>query len=110
MFDKIILAIAVAVEGAGVAVIAVTSLLSIVKYLFGLPNPRFETIRLELAKGLSLGLEFKIGSEILRTVIVRTFEEIGFLAAIIVVRSILNYLIRQEMSELKSEAVESGKI
>ena len=30
-----------------------------------------------LARGLAAGLEFKMGSEILRTVIVRNFSEIG---------------------------------
>mgnify|MGYP002227972435 CR=1 FL=1 len=32
--------------------------------------------------GLAAGLEFKMGSEILRTVIVRNFSEIGMVAAI----------------------------
>lgn len=109
-FDRIVLDLVVATEGAGVIVIAITSLLALLKYLRGLPSPRFEAVRLDLAKGLALGLEFKVGSEILRTVIVRTFAEIGFLAAIIAVRSILNFLIDREMSQLKNEVKDSGKV
>ncbi len=36
--------------------------------------------KLTLAKGLAMGLEFKLGSEILRTVVVRDWKEIGIVA------------------------------
>lgn len=36
--------------------------------------------RLKLAKGLAMGLEFKLGSEILRTVVVRELREIVLVA------------------------------
>ena len=53
--------------------------------------------RLRLAKGMALGLEFKLGSEILRTVIVREFQEILLLGAIIVLRAALTLLIHWEI-------------
>lgn len=53
--------------------------------------------RLNLAKGMSLGLEFKLGSEILRTVIVREFQEIFFVASIIALRALLTLLIHWEI-------------
>lgn len=37
---------------------------------------RHPLTRLNLAKGMATGLEFKLGSEILRTVVVREFSEI----------------------------------
>ena len=39
---------------------------------------RNPSTRLDLAKGLAMGLEFKLGSEILRTVEVREMEELLF--------------------------------
>ena len=39
-----------------------------------------------LARGLAMGLEFKMGSEILRTVVVREWKEIGIVAGIIALR------------------------
>ncbi|WP_034328278.1 DUF1622 domain-containing protein [Alkaliphilus transvaalensis] len=55
-------------------------------------------IKIELAKGLALGLEFKLGGEVLRTILVRTIDEIKVLAAIIVLRIILTYVIHWEIS------------
>ena len=45
------------------------------------------------------GLEFKMAAEILRTVIVRTWEEVAMLGAIIVLREILFFFINKDMKE-----------
>lgn len=58
---------------------------------------RDSKIRLELAQGIALSLEFKMGSEVLRTVIVREWEELGILGVIILLRSILTFLIHWEI-------------
>ena len=52
-----------------------------------------------LAKGLAMGLEFKLGSEILRTVVVRDWKEIGIVAGIIALRAALTFLIHWEIKE-----------
>ena len=52
-----------------------------------------EDTRITLAKGLAMGLEFKLGSEILRTVVVREWKEISIVAGIILLRAdVLNPL------------------
>lgn len=53
--------------------------------------------RLNLAKGMAMGLEFKIGSEILRTVLVRDLAEIFIVAGIILLRAIITLLIHWEI-------------
>ena len=58
---------------------------------------RDPTVRLQLAQGMALGLEFKLGSEILRTVIVRELSELARVAAIIAVRAALTFLIHWEI-------------
>lgn len=50
-----------------------------------------------LAQGLAMGLEFKIGGEILRTVVVREWTEIATLGGIILLRAALAFLIHWEM-------------
>ena len=55
--------------------------------------------KLTLAKGLAMGLEFKLGSEILRTVVVRDWKEIGIVAGIIAMRAALTFLIHWEIKE-----------
>lgn len=60
-------------------------------------------MRLNLAEGIALSLEFKMGSEVLRTVIVRDWEELGILGAIILLRGLLTFLIHWEIkNEQKS--------
>ncbi|MDE7416423.1 MAG: DUF1622 domain-containing protein [Lachnospiraceae bacterium] len=54
-------------------------------------------IRLELAQGIALSLEFKMGSEVLRTVVVREWEELGILGVVILLRGILTFLIHWEI-------------
>lgn len=52
-----------------------------------------EDTRITLAKGLAMGLEFKLGSEILRTVVVREWKEISIVDGIILLRAdVLNPL------------------
>ena len=46
-----------------------------------------------------MGLEFKLGSEILRTVIVRDLSEIAIVGCIIVLRAALTFLIHWEIKE-----------
>ncbi len=55
------------------------------------------SIRLELAQGIALALEFKLGGEVLRTVVVREWAELGILGAIIALRATLTFLIHWEI-------------
>lgn len=54
-------------------------------------------IRLKLAEGIALALEFKVGGELLRTVVVREFEELLILGSIILLRAALTFLIQWEI-------------
>ena len=56
-----------------------------------------DAIRLELAQGIALALEFKLGGEVLRTVVVREWAELGILGAIIALRATLTFLIHWEI-------------
>ena len=79
-------------EYTGVCVIIATGIMGIMRCL-----RRDPATRLQLAKGMALGLEFKLGSEILRTVIVREFREIWLVGAIILLRASLTLLIHWEI-------------
>lgn len=69
---------------------------------------RSPQIRLNLATGMALGLEFKLGSEILRTVVVRDLSEIATVAAIIILRAALTFLIHWEIKVERAD--ESPKL
>lgn len=85
-------------EFIGVGVIIWTCLVSFYKYVTKRPDTR-----IYLGKGLAMGLEFKLGSEILRTVIVREWSEIAIVAGIIVLRAALTFLIHWEIKEEEKE-------
>ena len=85
-------------EFMGVAVIVAAGIQGIWNYV------RHDTLtRLKLAKGMVMALEFKLGSEILRTVIVRDLSEIAIVGAIIVLRAALTLLIHWEIKNEKAE-------
>ena len=48
---------------------------------------------------MAFALEFKLGGEILRTVLVRELSEIFIVGCIIALRGILNYLIHRDIHE-----------
>lgn len=81
-------------EFIGVGIIIFTGLQGFYLYLKRSPDTK-----LTLAKGLAMGLEFKLGSEILRTVVVREWTEIGTVAGIIALRAALTFLIHWEIKE-----------
>ena len=92
-------------EYIGVAVITYAGIQGMVNYVRKDP-----ATRLKLAQGLAMGLEFKLGSEILRTVIVRSLDEIYIVAGIIVLRAVLTLLIHWEIKNELSEEKERAEL
>ena len=82
-----------ATELAGIAILLITVVKCIVGYF-----RKDEHVRLDLAEGIALALEFKLGGEVLRTVIVREWTELLILGAIIALRGALTLLIHWEIS------------
>ena len=88
----------------GVSVLVAAGLMGLYNYI-----RRDPLTRLKLAKGMAMGLEFKLGSEILRTVVVRDFSEIMIVGAIILLRAALTFLIHWEIkNEEAHEIVEAS--
>ena len=83
----------------GVIVILFGAVRDFIWYFTG----RAVNIRLDLARSLALGLEFKLGGEILRTVIARDLLEIATVGAIIVLRGALSFLIHWEIEHLEED-------
>lgn len=60
-----------------------------------------EDIRLQLGKSLALALEFELGADILKTAVAPTFPIIVQLAAIIILRTALNYFLERELRQVE---------
>ncbi|MBE6107169.1 MAG: DUF1622 domain-containing protein [Erysipelotrichaceae bacterium] len=91
-----------AFEFVGVGILITSGLVGVYNYVKKDPGTQ-----LKLAKGMAMGLEFKLGSEILRTVIVRDLSEIAIVGCIIVLRAALTFLIHWEIKEEKHELEEN---
>ena len=104
VFDTFIQFSILIVELVGIAVL----MWAIVRAVIGLFRKE-ERLRLELAEGIALSLEFKIGSELLRTVIVREWEALGILGAVILLRAALTFLIQWEIRNEKKNSIDQNK-
>lgn len=60
-------------------------------------GPDTEQVRLKLGRWLVVALEFQVAADILRTAIAPTWDEIGQLAAIIALRTLLNFFLQKEI-------------
>ncbi len=89
------------IELIGIFVVAVSAVQGFYFYLRGLFGHNDRNIKLDLANGMATGLEFKVASEILKTVLVRDLNELLVLGSVIVLRALLALLIHFEMKTSK---------
>ena len=59
----------------------------------------FTPVRLTFARYLALGLEFQLAADILSTAVSPSWEQIGKLAAIAIIRTGLNFFLMKEMQQ-----------
>ncbi len=84
--------------------------LKLVMVSFRLRSFPFLELRLRFGSSLALALEFQLGSDILSTTIAPSFEALGKLAAITLIRTFLNYFLTQELEQeraIKAQQTES---
>lgn len=90
-----------AVETVGALIIAIGMLVAVtgfIRLMLGKERHDFFSIRLSLARYLALALEFQLGADILSTAIAPSWDQIGKLGAIAVIRTALNYFLMREMA------------
>lgn len=93
------------VEAAGAAVISLGAVIAIVQFLRALPSRdanAFVAVRLSLGRFLALGLEFQLASDVLRTAVAPSFDELGKLAAVATIRTALNFFLAREIRDEQS--------
>jgi uncharacterized membrane protein len=56
-----------------------------------------DTIRIKLGSYLVLALEFFIAADIVKTIITPTWQSLGILGAIVVIRTILSYFLTRDI-------------
>ncbi|BAY37828.1 hypothetical protein NIES2111_21690 [Nostoc sp. NIES-2111] len=91
------IAAAVVIGGAVIRGIA-----AYLRLLFSRSKQQFdatEGVRLQLGRVLALGLEFTVASDILRTAVAPTRQDILNLGAIVLLRTLLNYFLEREIQQ-----------
>lgn len=97
------------IEMAAALVIGIASVRALGSYFLNLAHgtatevPK-EEIRLALGRSLALALEFELGADILKTAVAPTWNDIGLLAAIAVLRTALNYFLERELRNSERRA------
>ena len=101
------LILAACIEGAGAIVIGLAAIEAFLRALLlfvperhpiGEPDAK-EAVRLRLGRWLAVALELELGADILRTAVAPTWNEIGQLAAIVVLRTALNFFLQKEIDK-----------
>lgn len=95
-------------EAVGAGVVAIggaRGLVTLAAQLSGSGEHSFGAVRLTLARYLSLALEFQLAADILSTSIAPSWDQIGKLAGIAVIRTGLNYFLAREVAgEIATES------
>ena len=102
--SQIITALIYLMEGMGVFIIAFGAIKAFGKYARKRFDFSDDSIKLEFAKALALGLEFKLGAEILKTLMIRTLDELVILGSIVILRVALTFVIHWEISSGTSDS------
>jgi uncharacterized membrane protein len=60
-------------------------------------------LRVQFGSSLTLALELLLAADILRTAVAPTWNEIGKLAAIAAIRTVLNYFLEKELRQMEKQ-------
>ena len=90
-------------ELVGILIIVIGSIKALALIVSRLRKKEPVNVVIDLGRSLSLALEFKMGAEIINTVIVRDLKELGILAIVIIIRALLAVLIHWEIKAEKNE-------
>jgi uncharacterized membrane protein len=94
------------IELAGALIIVLGVLRTFLRHArasFTLDPQHVAKLRSQLVQSLVMGLEYQVAADVLRTAHAPTWTDIGKLAALIAIRSVLNYLLEREAQHLCSD-------
>ena len=96
--------IACTLELVGILVIMVGAFKALLHLIRRIRLPKNFNVFIDLGRTMALGLEFKMGSEIIRTVVIRDFEELAILGSVILICALLSFIVHWEIKvEKQSE-------
>lgn len=101
--------LAIEVLGATLVTVGVcVAIFHLIRTVASQQSDDFAPTRLILAKYLSLALEFQLGADILGTAVSPSWDQLGKLAAVAVIRTGLNYFLMMEMKAQTPQKLPNG--
>ena len=105
VFESILDYIIYGIEALGVIVIVLSAGRTAIRYVINYFSPDavdIPTLRLALGQSMVMALEFQVAADILKTALSPSWNDIVLLAALVGMRTLLNYLLEQELEHLSS--------
>jgi len=96
-------------------IIGISALMGFISFLRILTKPTKEqthakeTIRLRLARGMLLALDFQVGGDILKTILVPSFNELAILAVIVGIRIVLSWSLSKEIGRHDDDSKDTDR-
>ena len=96
-----------AVEILAAVIIGIAVIKALYNY-FSFLNPRRakitkEEIRVQFGSSVAVSLELLLGADVLATAVAPSWDDIGKLAAIAIIRTLLNYFLERELKHMHTE-------
>lgn len=112
LVDPFVHAVSTAIEGLAAVVVGYGAIVAFYRFVIQSPRRRmvpgyYERARIDLGRKLVVGLELELGADILETAIAPTWNHIGIVGAIIVLRTVLNFVLEHEIEHLQERLGET---
>ena len=108
---NITLAVSHAVEILAALIIGVAVLQVLLSYANSFVKTTFsiskEAIRIQFGSSVAVALELMLGADVLATAVAPSWDELGKLAAIAVIRTALNYFLERELRHIKEVRIKT---
>lgn len=83
----------------GIFIICVGAIKSFYEYIKTIKNPNKNKIKMDFAEAVALALDYKLASEIIKTVIIKSMSELYVLGAVVALRVVLTVVIQWEINQ-----------
>ena len=94
------------IEACGASIIVlevIRTMIGYIRNLFRRDPVHVSTLRMRLGQSMVMGIEFQVAADILKTALAPSWNDILLLAALIGLRTVLNYLLERELRVLRAD-------
>lgn len=95
------------VEIVAAIIIGIAIIKTIIGYISNIlgkqSHPSEETLRIKFGSSVAVSLELLLGADVLSTAVAPSWNDIGQLAAIAVLRTALNYFLEKELKHIQAD-------